>query len=254
MVKAVKFKDTTNLEPEIQRIESERVILERAAYDEAGAIYDETDLENRKESEFLYYKQQFPETYYMWIDQLWRLLDERDGKEYIMYHAYHYVTQTVNDPSGKKGEISHEYDNYYGFWHRPIAKVKEFNPDGSFKKVVLQRIEKVYTIPWSKDKLAELLDSKDNRGTVNVFSLGLAPVDASMTVPYSTSTQQIRNREDFENHSFDEVMQLGRSQLSSSVPSMEAIQRTLMLRKQMDEKAKSQVKPAATTTTSTNSK
>ena len=249
MVKPLKPKEQP-VQPPTQVFESERVILERAAYDEAGYAYPEDDFENLREREFLYYKNQFPDSYWQWIDQVWRVLDERDGKEYIMYHAYQYVTQPITTPDGKSLSRSHEIDGYYGFYHKPIVKIKEFNPDGSIKKMVLDRLEKVYTIPWSKTALDELLDAPTMRGTTNQFALGLAPTDASLTVPHSTSTQQIRNREDFANHDFDTTMQLGRSQLSTSVPSMEAIQRTLLLRKQLQEKTSSsptQEKPKAAT-------
>ena len=235
-------------------IESDRVILEREAYDKAGYVYPEDDYENVREREFLYYKDMFPDSYWTWIDQVWRVLDERDGKEYIMYHAYQYVTQEVKTPDGKSFDRTHEIDGYYGFHHKPIVKVKEFNPDGTAKKIVLDRLEKVYDIPWSKEALDKLLDAPTMKGTTNQFALGLAPVDASMTVPYSTTTQQIRNREDFSNHDFDETMQLGRSQLSTSVPSMEVIRRTLALRKQVEEKNTKKPTPAPSPPTSTTSK
>ena len=249
MVKALKPKEQPVIEP-THVFESERVILERAAYDKAGYVYPEDDFENIREREFLYYKNQFPDSYWCWIDQVWRMLDERDGQEYIMYHAYQYVTQPITTPDGKALERNHEIDGYYGFYHKPIVKIKEFNPDGSIKKMVLERLEKVYLIPWSKEALDALLDAPEMKGTTNQFALGLAPTDASITVPYSTSTQVIRNREDFSNHPFDETMQLGRSQLSTSVPSMESIQRTLALRKQVvDEKITStSVKPTQQTT------
>lgn len=246
LVKALKPKEQP-VAPPVQVYESERVILERAAYDAAGYDYPEDDFDNLREREFLYYKNQFPDSYWLWIDQVWRVLDERDGKEYIMYHAYQYVTQPITTPDGKTLDRTHEIDGYYGFYHKPVVKIKEFNPDGSIKKMVLNKLEKVYTIPWSKEALDELLDAPAMKGTTNQFAVGTAPTDASLTVPHSSTTQQIRNREDFSLHDFDTTVQLGRSQLSTSVPSMERIQHTLMLRKQLEEKSKTVSKPAPAT-------
>lgn len=239
MVKPIRLKDpVADDDPEatIQTFESERMKLERAAYDKAGAIYPDDDFENKQRREFLYYKSLFPDTYWCWIDQVWRVLDERDGKEYIMYHVYEYVDQKISSPDGKTVNRTHKIDSYEGFYHDPQTQVKEFNPNGTFKKVVVDRVAKVYTILWSKETLDALLDAPENRGTCNQFALGFAPQDASLTVPDTHSTQKIRNREDFSLYDFDKTMELGRSKLSTSVPSMEVVQQTLKLRKQMEEK------------------
>lgn len=232
MPKGLKFKED-KIETQIEFQDSERVLLERAAYDKAGVVYPADDFENQKEREFLYFKSLFPDTYYMWIDQVWRLLDERDGLEYIMYHAYHYCTQTIKTEGGKTVERNHSIDGYYGFYHRPIVKVKEFNPNGTIAKASIEKLEKVYTLNWSKKAFDDLIDSKDNKGTTTQFCLGIAPIDASMTVPLSSTTQMIRNREDFSKYEYDETMKLGRSQLSTTAPSMADIQRILSLRKSL---------------------
>lgn len=254
MVKPLKRLEQTDADKHIKVIESERVILERAAYNEAGYIYPEDDFRNRQEREFLYFKDLFPNKFWTWIDQVWRVLDERDGKEYIMYHAYNYVDQEVKSPDGKNYVVPHQFDDYYGFWHRPITHVKSFHPDGTPNEVSLIRLEKVYTIPWSKKALDELLDAKTMKGTCNQFALGFAAVDASLTTPPTHSTQIIKNREDFSNYGFDQTMQLGRSQLSTSVPSMQDIQRTLELRRKASSPSQPQQQPTTTTTPAAASK
>lgn len=242
MARSLKRLEQSDADKQIKIIESDRVILEREAYTKAGYAYPEDDFRNRQEREFLYFKDLFPKGYWCWIDQVWRVLDERDGKEYILYHAYHYVDQEIKSPDGQSTTTTHEFDDYYGFWHKPVVKVKSFHPDGRVNEVSLQRLEKVYTIGWSKAALDSLLDAPTMRGTCNQFALGLAPVDASLTVPSTHTTQVIKNREDFSNYSFDETMQLGRSQLSTSVPSMQDIHRTLALRRES-------IKPTTTTAT-----
>jgi len=250
MVRALKRLEQTDADKTMNNvIESERVILERAAYEKAGYVYPEDDFRNRREREFLYFKDLFPDRYWCWIDQVWRVLDERDGQEYIMYHAYHYVDQEIKSPDGRSNTVTHEFDDYYGFWHRPIVKVKSFNADGTVNEVSLQKLEKVYTIKWSKKALDELLDAPTMKGTCNQFALGLASTDASLTTPPSHTTQVIKNRQDFSNYPFDETMQLGRSQLSTSVPSMQDIQRTLELRR----KAAVAASTSASTSTSSSS-
>jgi len=251
MVRALKRLEQSDADKQINVIESDRVILERAAYEKAGYVYPEDDFRNRREREFLYFKDLFPDRYWCWIDQVWRVLDERDGQEYIMYHAYHYVDQEIKSPDGHSNTVTHEFDDYYGFWHRPIVKVKSFHPDGTVNEVSLQKLEKVYTIKWSKKALDAILDALTMKGTCNQFALGLAATDASLTTPPTHSTQVIKNREDFSNYSFDETTQLGRSQLSTSVPSMQDIQRTLDLRRQALAKAAklAQATTAPTTTT-----
>jgi len=256
MVRTLKRLEQTDADKQVTFIESERVILERAAYAKAGYIYPEDDFRNRREREFLYFKDLFPDNYWCWIDQVWRVLDERDGKEYIMYHAYHYVDQEIKSPDGTSNKVTHEFDDYYGFWHRPVVKIKSFHPDGNPNDVSLERLEKVYTIKWSKAALDSLIDAPTMKGTCNQFALGLAPTDASLTTPPTHSTQLIKNREDFSNYSFDETMQLGRSQLSTSVPSMQDIQRTLALRREALNKASSSPPPqkaAPSTNTTTSS-
>ena len=233
MVKGLKFKENA-IEEEIVQQDSERVLLEKAAYDDAGVIYPDK-FEDRQEREFLYFKGLFPDTYYTWIDQVWRLLDERDGKEYIMWHMYEYVTQTIRTEGGKDIKRNHNIDTYNGFYHKPVVRVKEFNPNGTIAKASIEKLETVYTKDWSKEEFDALIDNPHNKGTTTQFALGIAPQDASSLVPLGSTTQMIKNREDFANHGYDEVMQLGRSQLSVSAPSMADIQRTLALRKQLQD-------------------
>jgi len=219
--------------PKIVLHDSERILLEKAACDAAGVNYPETYY-NAKEREFLYFKNLFPKSYYRWIDQIWRALDERDGKEYIIYHAYQYVDQEVTTPEGKKVIKPHSIDGYYGFHHEPIVHVKEFNADGSPADLQVIGSKKVYDIPWSKEAFDALVDDPQNRGATHQFAIGIAPQDGSLDVPIPETTQLIRNREDFANHDYDTVMQLGRSQLSRVGPSMADIQRTLALRNQLN--------------------
>lgn len=251
MARALKRLEQSDADKQIQVYESDRVILERAAYNKSGYQYPEDDFRNRREREFLYFKNLFPSNFWTWIDQVWRVLDERDGKEYIMYHCYNYVNQEIKSPDGTTNNVTHEFDDYYGFWHNPIVKVKSFHPDGRVNEVSLQRLEKVYIIEWSKAALDTLLDAPSNRGTCNQFALGLAPTDASLTVPSSHTTQAIKNREDFSSYDFDETMNLGKSQLSTTTPSMESIRTTLALRKQMETSKPTPAAKATTTTTTT---
>ena len=209
--------------------DSERVVLEKAACEAKGVEYPET-YQNALEREFLYYKKLNPKSYYRWIDQVWRVLDERDGKEYITYHAYHYCEQTITQPDGTHINKTWQIDGYYGFYHDPIVKTKAFNADGSPADARVMGASKVYTIDWSVEAFGSLIDDPLNRGHTHQFSIGIAPVDGSTDVPPRETTQMIRNRDDFANHDYDTVMQLGRSQLSRTSKSMEDIKNTIALR------------------------
>lgn len=221
------------VQPKVELPTSERERLERQECDAADVVFIDT-FEFQKEREFLHFKFLFPDTYYQWIDQVWRVLDERDGKEYIIYHGYQYCTQTIQSEAGKVITRPHSIDGYYGFHHKPQVIPKEFNPDGSLADADIGIGIKVYDIPWSKEAFDALIDSPENRGTTNHFALGIASTDASRDVPQEKSTCSIRNREDFSNHGFDETIKLAKSQLSTSTPSMGQIQKILDLRKRLE--------------------
>ena len=224
-----KAKDKTE---ELMKLDSDRVKTERKAWEEAGLVYPDT-FYNEKERTFEYYRRLNPSSYRIAIDIVWRVLDERDGQEFIMYHAYRYCDQRVTSPDGKTVTKPWNIDGYYGFYHTPITQPLEFNPDGSVAKMDVIRVDKVYTIPWSKENFDNLIDDPINKNKTWQFYLGIVSTDQSRDVPIEGTTQQILNREDFSSYDFETTMQLGRSKLSGAAPTMGEIANILRIRNEL---------------------
>lgn len=236
---------------ELMSQDTERIKLERQAAADAGVSYPDT-FYNEKERTFEYYRRLNPKSYRIAIDIIWRVLDERDGKEYIEYHAYRYCDQEITSPDGKRITRPWSIDGYYGFYHRPVTAPLEFNPDGSVAKMDILRVEKVYTIPWSKEEFMRLVDDPLNKNKTWIFYLGIASTDASRDVPLEGSTQQILNIEDFVDNDFDMLMKLGKSKLSGNTPTMAEIANILKLRKEINIEGRRSIdEPSTTATTMT---
>jgi hypothetical protein len=237
------------VQTKVELEDTERIRLEKAACDAKGVEYPEDIpsiyVENNKQREFEYFRKLNPKGYSIAVDQLWRVLDERDGKEYIIYHVYKYVTQIITLSNGNTVKRRHQVDSYEGFYHDPDVDAKEFNADGSPSKLEIIKLDKVYTIPWSKETFDKIVDDPLNTITTNYFSLGIASQDASRDLPLEGSTCRIRNREDFSMHDWDNTWRLGRSQLSTANPSMKEVQNTLQLRKKLAAPSSSTETPAA---------
>lgn len=217
---------------DLQSLDSERIKLERQEAKEAGVTYPDS-FYNEKERTFEYYRRLNPKSYRIAIDIVWRVLDERDGQEYIMYHAYRYCDQEITSPDGKKVTRPWEIDGYYGFHHKPITKPLEFNPDGSISKLDVVRVDKVYDIPWSKKTFDKLIDDPVNKNKTWQFYLGIASTDKSRDVPVEGTTQQVLNREDFSSYDFEKTMKLAKSKLSGVYPTMGEIENIISMRKKI---------------------
>lgn len=247
------IKDNNKVQSNIQLEDTERIKIERALCEAKNVNYPET-FENEKQREFEYYRRLFPQNYSIHIDQVWRVLDERDGNEYIIYHVYRYVIQNIMLANGEKAERIHEIDSYEGFYHDPKTNVRQFNPDGTVGKAEIIRLDKVYTIPWSKEAFDKLIDDPLNKIATTKFALGIASQDASRDVPVEGSTQAIRNRSDFSDHDWDTTLQLGKSNLSRNTPSIHEIKKTLELRKQLNNEKQVLNDTSITTTIKANPK
>lgn len=214
--------------------DTERIKLEKEAFDNKGVIYAEKDRPfNDKERRFEYYRNLNPKSFKQHVRGVFRLLDERDGKEYIVIYAIKECSQKLVTEDGKEMLKPHTIDGYWGFYDDPTVEPKEFNPDGTVKDAIVTGLERRYYIPWSKEKLFEIINDPANHSTTTQFYMGIASKDPSSDNAQPGTKYLIRNSNDFANHDFETVLRLARSRLSSTEESMGQISQTLALRKRL---------------------
>jgi hypothetical protein len=122
---------------------------------------------------------------------------ETPPKEYLVYYQ-HQTALAHNDD-----EVS--YSGNVGVWSKPLSKLAK-TADGEPERYKPAGNEWVYEIPFSKEKLKEIIDSSETE--VTQFYLCHAAKSGDNWIGNNNKQYSIHNVDDFINGSFDELWQM----------------------------------------------
>ena len=178
-----------------------------------------------------------PKSFYMNVDQFFRIKDRDTGKEYLFIHAIKYCQSkevTGDGGTSNSGIVEnpyikpHQIDGYWGMHLRPIVSPKAYNPNGSVREWYPKKEVIVYDWEFhDKDgkpsPFYDVYNSAENRFKTRNFYVGFANFDPSKWGMVSERERgyQIYNEHDFADHSFEDTWDLARSGFATDKPSME---------------------------------
>lgn len=129
-------------------------------------------------------------------------------KEYLVY--YQHQTATANNGE----EVS--YSGNEGVWSKPLSRLAK---DGEIERYKPAGNEWILEIPFTKEKLQEIIDSSETE--VTQFYLCHAAKTGDNWIGNNNKQYSIHNFDDFLNGGFDELWGMSEFGYSTSEPSLE---------------------------------
>jgi hypothetical protein len=189
---------------------SERIMLLQAAYDKAGLEYVKTS-QDYKEMEFLDAVARRPDTHQKFITSIYRLKTQKkfvvgsESDEALVYH----IQETVQNHSDEYIVL----DQHKGFWWNIDTRLNK-NAQGQTAKVQVLGEFPVFQIPFSPQAVDDVIN--ESLLEVSQFYVGTAsPRGPNIT---TGDIYIIKNKDDFKNGTFDELMDMGRYNYSTNEP------------------------------------
>lgn len=131
-------------------------------------------------------------------------------KEYLVYYQ-HQTALAHNDD-----EVS--FSGNEGVWSKPLSKLSKSN-EGEPEKMKPSGNEWVFEIPFTKEKLKEIIDESETE--VTQFYLCNAAKNGDNWVGNNNKQYSIHNLDDFINGGFDELWQMSEFGYSTAESSLE---------------------------------
>ena len=173
--------------------------------------------EDRNEQIFDYRKSQRSTTYTYDLEAIYRVRDPYDkSKEYYFYQKKGRVLNDNDDP---------EYSNSltYGFAIEPVHELR-WNPKAKQKLPFKLRDDPVYFYKWNPKEVAKLLDGSSTP-CMNLY-IGVATSKGYGNISPATNVLAIKNRDDFLNGNFEDLMLLNKAgMMSPEMSTLEYIQK-----------------------------
>jgi hypothetical protein len=189
---------------------SDKLVKLQAAYDRAGLEYVKSSADYR-EMEFLDAVQRRPDTHRKFITSLYRLKTPKkfvvggESDEGLIYH----IQETVQNHSDEYIVL----DQHKGYWWNIDTRLNK-NAQGHTAKVQVLGEFPVFEIPFSPAAVDRVCD--ESLLDVSQFYVGTANTRGP-----NVSTGDIyiiKNKDDFKNGTFDELMDMGRYNYSTNEP------------------------------------
>ncbi len=135
------------------------------------------------------------------------------GQEFYYYTAFKTAENALGTPVDP---FSYEY---YGYHKRPIVRM-QWNEIRSTNEAKVVGYEQAYELPWDKEEVTKLLDSS----FIPCMNFYVGRAGNSASEPIEMHRYQIRNKEDFIEGSFEDLIALGYYGISGEYPSLYALE------------------------------
>ena len=189
-----------------------------SAYQEAGLPYFKSPDDDR-DVRFNHIANKRPDTVKKFVVWIFRVKaaptskkSSKDSpKEYLVYYQ-HQTALAHNDD-----EVS--YSGNEGVWSKPLSKLAK-TIDGEPERIKPSGNEWVFEIPFTKEKLKEIIDISETE--VTQFMLCHAAKTGDSWVGNNNKQYSIHNVDDFINGGFDELWSMSEFGYSTSESSLES--------------------------------
>jgi hypothetical protein len=175
--------------------------------------------EDKQEQLFDFRRQLKPDTYRYNITSIYRIRDPSERKK--EYYFYEMSATCLNENGGLEYSGSHTYG-----YIKEQEHAIEFNPKTKRREPVKKRDNPVYLYKWDKEEVAKLLDGSEAPYDVNMY-IANGERRGQATDLGATDLKAIKNRNDFLDLDFDDLLIVNRSPHQSADEPLGAIVKDL---------------------------
>jgi hypothetical protein len=209
--------------PEEQQDPQSAILPERVAkliefYNKNNVQYPWTELD-KQEQLFDFRRKLRNDTYTYKITSLYRVRDPAERKK--EYYFYEMSATCLNENGGTEYSGSHTY----GYIKEPIHKVEYVDRQKKYVPVKKQD-NPIYLFKWDKEQVAKLMDGSESPWDVNMY-VATGERRGQATDLGATNLKAIKNRNDFLDLDFDDLLIVNRSPHQSADEPLGAIVKDL---------------------------